>query len=792
MADFKQLLAEQQRTTEALQKMEGTVQQGNKQNFIGLNTQAINQKRSEAAKVREAKKREGGQKKQTGLLATLIALGKDAKKSRVAQAAGRLTGAAKSAAKRASATANALSESIGKLRDDFRDGFEKLIPGGKDTVALLKKGLIAGAVTALIALVDTPTFKKIEDFVFEKFLPGLVTVYENFIKPIGIFFFETFAEALNRILDFALDPSWETFKNIFQLDMPTALTVLLGAFAIFKTAAFLKSPVMLAASAIALPFKAGGFIVKSLGSLTSSFLSFQTKSTKEGFNLLQKEFSGIGTKISKLGSTIGKDVKEMILDPITNGATKLKTRVGDIGKTIGSAGKKTLLKLPMATFLTDGFKSLNKTLKEYGDSIGKKGKGSLKAIKGFGDKLFGATKGLGKLAGGVGRVAVGAAKFAGPVGAVLTAGMAAFDGVSAGITEFKESGSLGSAVKEGFAGAVSGLTFGLVDQETISGGMSKIGEKGKEVFKSVTDSIFGGIKSLGKTIMSFFTGDFEFPDFDLKSLNPFSGLVDKIKNQSSISDYKNRMLNCIQDQKKFGVTALLSFIDIDDVAGFRAIDAAYEIKQELDFNFKIACQTLKGVLTPKYEMMIEFQMSKIDIIGSLPSADCDKSKHLDRVMRWAKVYNKRLHVHVDQLNTADEKETELLARKTMEWGLEDKVTAVHSISLACHPRKYRNEVYKMSRDAGLSFISCPSAWIDHPRREDFAPIHNSITPVDELIENNLTVAIGSDNIMDVYKPYCDGDMSFELRMLLEACKIYNEEELVKIATTNGRKVLGIF
>ena len=29
--------------------------------------------------------------------------------------------------------ANALSESIGKLRDDFRDGFEKLIPGGKDT-----------------------------------------------------------------------------------------------------------------------------------------------------------------------------------------------------------------------------------------------------------------------------------------------------------------------------------------------------------------------------------------------------------------------------------------------------------------------------------------------------------------------------------------------------------------------------------------------------------------------------------------------------------------------------------
>ena len=47
------------------------------------------------------------------------------------------------------------------------------------------------------------------------------------------------------------------------------------------------------------------------------------------------------------------------------------------------------------------------------------------------------------------------------------------------------------------------------------------------------------------------------------------------------------------------------------------------------------------------------------------------------------------------------------------------------------------------------------------------------------------------NIHDIYKPYADGDMMFELRMLLEACKIYDEDELVKIATTNGRKVLGI-
>ena len=136
-------------------------------------------------------------------------------------------------------------------------------------------------------------------------------------------------------------------------------------------------------------------------------------------------------------------------------------------------------------------------------------------------------------------------------------------------------------------------------------------------------------------------------------------LVDKIKNESSTNDYKERMLRCIQDQQKFGVTALLSFIDIDDVAGFRAIDAATEAKGEAQIDFKVACQTLKGVLDKKYEAMIIYQMPNIDIIGSLPSADADSSLHLDKVMFWAKKYNKRLHVHVDQLNTPEEKETEL-------------------------------------------------------------------------------------------------------------------------------------
>jgi cytosine/creatinine deaminase len=100
-------------------------------------------------------------------------------------------------------------------------------------------------------------------------------------------------------------------------------------------------------------------------------------------------------------------------------------------------------------------------------------------------------------------------------------------------------------------------------------------------------------------------------------------------------------------------------------------------------------------------------------------------------------------------------------------------------------------VYAMCKDAGISFIACPTAWIDSKRNETLAPTHNSVTPIDEMIPAGITVALGSDNICDLYKPFADGDMMTELRVLLESTHFYDVDELVKIAVHNGKIVLGL-
>ena len=131
----------------------------------------------------------------------------------------------------------------------------------------------------------------------------------------------------------------------------------------------------------------------------------------------------------------------------------------------------------------------------------------------------------------LGKIAKGAAKltkFIPGVGLVTTALFGLFDGVTAGMEEARKEGATKlSILKEGVAGTLSGLTFGLVSQEGISGAMSKVGDgfqsavtKGAELAKQGFDKAKEGFGTVFDNAKEAFTPSEEFKN-RLKSLNPF-------------------------------------------------------------------------------------------------------------------------------------------------------------------------------------------------------------------------------------------------------------------------------
>lgn len=273
--------------------------------------------------------------------------------------------------------------------------------------------------------------------------------------------------------------------------------------------------------------------------------------------------------------------------------------------------------------------------------------------------------------------------------------------------------------------------------------------------------------------------------------------VDRLKRSMNTDDYYRHICFAIERMIEQGVTAMGSFVDIDPICKERAIRAALKAKDmyKNDIVIRLINQTLKGIVDKEARYWFDKGADLVDIIGGLPKRDeLDHGKsdvHLDVLITTGKKLGKMVHVHVDQFNSQKEKETEQLTDKTIEHGMQGKVVAIHSISITAHDSNYRQLLYKKMHAAQMMVIACPFAWIDSPRREDLGPTRNALTPVDELSKAGIPVAIGTDNISDYMLPFSDGNMWEELKLLITGCRYTDLESVIDIATTNGRKVLGL-
>ncbi len=77
-----------------------------------------------------------------------------------------------------------------------------------------------------------------------------------------------------------------------------------------------------------------------------------------------------------------------------------------------------------------------------------------------------------------------------------------------------------------------------------------------------------------------------------------------------------------------------------------------------------------------------------------------QSLHLDYIFGIAKSLGKTVDVHIDQNNDPDERDSEMLAKKVIEHGMQGKVNAVHCCSLAAQPDDYIKEVIRLIKKAG--------------------------------------------------------------------------------------------
>lgn len=269
-------------------------------------------------------------------------------------------------------------------------------------------------------------------FLQSKYWEQTKTLIKEYVIPAIRGIFDAFSGIGDSLSTFLEDPSWENFKALFA-DSGIIIGTIIGMTALFN------------------PFGLRGLLFRGISKAVGGFLGLFRKggAVKDGIDSQTKRMKGKG-----------------VFGGLRRGLTGLMGAFGSLGTSL----------MDMATGTTRDAKGQLRT-------TGKKG-------------LTGAGGPAGRFASGatrgVGAVAKGAAKMIPGVGLIATAAFGIFDAVSAGLNEAKkETATAGSIAKESVSGLLSGLTFGLVTQETISNGITKIGE-----------GISGGITAVKDGVMS--------------------------------------------------------------------------------------------------------------------------------------------------------------------------------------------------------------------------------------------------------------------------------------------------
>jgi hypothetical protein len=253
-----------------------------------------------------------------------------------------------------------------------------------------------------------------------------------------------------------------------------------------------------------------------------------------------------------------------------------------------------------------------------------------------------------------------------------------------------------------------------------------------------------------------------------------------LKENYTFDDLVERISRGVETMVEQGVTYCRTMVDADSTVGLLPIRAATEVKKRYAdrIRFEVGVQPLQGVLDPaSYEQYAE-ACRMADYCGGLPSRDAPlEEKHLDVVLSLAKELGKCVDVHVDQENNPLQNETELLAMKTIEHGMQGRVFGVHAISLAAKEEREQDRVIQKIVEADLGIIICPSAALSMKQLAMSAPLHNSIGPFVKLREAGVRTYLGVDNMHDLFMPMVDGDMWTECRVLMEACRFYDIEAI---------------
>ena len=237
-----------------------------------------------------------------------------------------------------------------------------------------------------------------------------------------------------------------------------------------------------------------------------------------------------------------------------------------------------------------------------------------------------------------------------------------------------------------------------------------------------------------------------------------------------------------------GVTHIRAFADVDSKAKLEGVKALIKAREEFKnvVEVQVVAFPQDGVVKEAgaYDLMKQAMDLGADVVGGIPwieLTEADEQKHIDLMFEIAKEYNKDVSMLVDDAGDPGLRTLEMLAVKTIKEGWFGRTLAHHARAMALYPEPYFQKVVSLLKKAQMGVVSDPHT----------GPLHARVR---DLLDEDVLVMFGQDDISDAYYPYGRNNM---LEVLFLASHILwmttrsDMEKMYDMITVKPAKAIGL-
>lgn len=265
-------------------------------------------------------------------------------------------------------------------------------------------------------------------------------------------------------------------------------------------------------------------------------------------------------------------------------------------------------------------------------------------------------------------------------------------------------------------------------------------------------------------------------------------LAARVKERYDASWIIDNVRKAMAEAAQFGNTHVRAFADVDSKARLEGVKALIQAREEFRgvVDIQVVAFAQDGMVREPGAAELVRQAMELgaDVVGGIPwieYTEADIQQHVKEIFDIAEEYDKDVSMLVDDAGDAGLRSLEAMALETIRRGWHGRSLAHHARAMALYPKPYFQKLAALLKKADMGVVTDPHT----------GPLHARVR---ELLEEDVLVCLGQDDISDAYYPYGRSNMlevAFLVSHLLWMTSAAEMETLYDMITTKAAQAMGI-